>query len=154
MNIVCIYLSLILELLSQQRKLIMHWELTSPYYVYRQHTLQPRGINIPKEESTGSVLGAWVSLFFFFVSRISYLAQNETRHLAHQLSTVLTFKQSFSLLSLLAECALSQCIDSGQTMNLIYFVPSSALCVSLNSLSPSAEPSALESANANMQTPV
>ncbi|GAA6077560.1 uncharacterized, partial [Tachysurus ichikawai] len=85
---------------------------------------------------------------------ISNLAQNEAGRLAHQLSAVLTFKQPFSLLSLLAECALSQCIDSGQTMNLIYFVPSSAQRVPLNGLSPSAEPSALESANANMQTPV
>lgn len=55
----------------------------------------------------------WISfrclgfLFFLLVSRISYLAQNEAGRLAHQPSAVLTFKQSFSLLSLLAECALS-----------------------------------------------
>lgn len=95
------------ELLSQQRCIITHWDYTNAYYVYGQHLPRPRGIIVPKEEFSGSLLGVWDSFFFFLVYRISYLAQNEAGRLAHQLSAVLTFKQSFSLLSLLAECALS-----------------------------------------------
>lgn len=99
----CICFSLILESFI----FFKHREYTSANYVYGQHLPWLRDITVPIEESSGSVLGVWASLFFFLVSRISFLAQNEAGHLAHQPSAVLTFKHYFSLFSLLAECALS-----------------------------------------------